>query len=71
MISTRGATIAIVHGDREGHHRGRSQRQQRRASSRLVRRLLRREIAPSYQNLYTEGAPAPTETIRVRGFKAN
>ena len=45
-VSSLGAAVAIVHVDREGHPRGRSQRRQRRASSRLVRRLLRREIAP-------------------------
>ena len=41
------------------------------ARSRRVRRLLRREIAPPYRTHYIEGVPAPTEAIRMRGFKAN
>ena len=46
MVTSLGAAVAIVHGDREGHPRGRSRRRRRRALSRLVRWLLRREIAP-------------------------
>ena len=48
MVPGLGAAVAIVHGDREGHHRGRWRARRRRASSRLVRRLLRHEIAPLY-----------------------
>ena len=66
-----GAAITTIHGDRKGQRRGQSRRWRRCASNRLVRRLLRREIAPSYQNLYTEGDPAPTDASGVHGFKAN
>ena len=38
---------------------------------RLGRRLLHGEIVPSYQNLYTEGASAPTEANGVRVLKTN
>ena len=40
------AAIAIVHGDRDGHRGRRSRRRAAVAIVRLVRRLLRREIAP-------------------------
>ena len=46
-------------------------RRARRVSSCLVRRLLRREIAISYRNPYTEGSSAPTEAIGVGSLKAN
>ena len=49
MVPSLGAAIAIVHGDREGHHRGRWRGRRRRASSRLERQLLRRKIAPPYE----------------------
>ena len=71
IVFTLGAAITIVHGDREGHRRGRWRRRRWRASSRLVRLLLRREIAPSYRTPYLRCAPAPPEAIRVLVFKAN
>ena len=60
-----GGAIAIVHGDREGRRRGRSRRPRRRASTCLLRRLLRREMPLRYGSLNTEGAPGPPEAIRV------
>ena len=65
------AAIAIVHGDRDGHRGRRSRRRAAVAIVRLVRRLLRREIAPSYHNLCTAGAPAPTEASGAGSLKAN
>ena len=38
LISTRGTTIVIVHGNREGYHRGQLRRRWQGAWSRLVRR---------------------------------
>ena len=68
LISTRGAAIVIVNGDREGHRCGQLRRRQWRAWSRLVRQLLRHKFPPSYRTMYIDGAPAPTEAIRMRGF---
>ena len=66
-----GAAIPIVHGDRDGHRGRRSRRRAAVAIVRLVSRLLRREIAPSYHNLCTAGAPAPTEASGAGSLKAN
>ena len=66
-----GAAIRIVHGDRDGHRGRRSRRRATVAIVRLVRRLLRREITPSYHNLCTTGAPAPTEASGAGSLKAN
>ena len=46
LISTRGAAIVIVNGDREGHRCGQLRRRQWRAWSRIVRWLLCRKIPP-------------------------
>ena len=70
-VFTLGAAIAIVHGNREGHRRGRWRRRRWRASSRLVRLLLRREIAPPYRTPYLGCAPASPEAIRMPVFEAN
>ena len=40
---------------------------QRQAWSRLARRLLRREITPRYETLYTGGDPGPPDARDVRG----
>ena len=66
-----GAAIVIVHGDRDGHRGRRSRRRAAVAIVRLVSRLLRRKIAPSYHNLCTAGAPAPTEASGAGSLKAN
>ena len=71
IVFTLGAAIAIVHGDREGHRRGRWRRRRWRASSRLVRLLLRREIAPPYRTPYLGCALAPPEAIRMPSVEAN
>ena len=63
-----GGGIPIVHDDRYGRRRGRSQRLRRRTSRCLARRLLRHEISPCYRTLSTEGAPEPPEAIRVQGI---
>ena len=66
-----GAAIRIAYGDRDGHRGRRSRRRAAVAIVRLVRRLLRRKIAPSYDNLCTAGAPAPTEASGAGSLKAN
>ena len=66
-----GTAIRIAYGDRDGHRGRRSRRRAAVAIVRLVRRLLRREIAPSYHNLCTAGAPAPTEASGAGSLKAN
>ena len=71
IISSLVVAIAIVRGDREGNCRGQLKQPQWRVSSHLERWLLRPEIASPYQPLYTEGASAPTEAIRMQQFKAN
>ena len=60
LVTSLDATVTIVNDDHEGHRRGRSRGQRRRALSYLVRQLLRRQIAHSYQNLCTEGNSVPT-----------
>ena len=57
-------TIIIVHGNREGHHRGRSRRQRRRALSRLAGQL-RREMSPCYKIL---NAVDPQDSLKLRQF---
>ena len=62
------AAIPTVHGKRK---RCRGQRSRRRAAIvtvRLVRRLLRHEITPCYETLYTGGAQGPPEASNVRGI---
>ena len=61
-----GGAIVIVHGDREGRRRDDHDSMRRRASRRLTRRLLRREITPRYETLHTGGAPGPPATSDVR-----
>ena len=71
IVFTLVAAIAIVHGDREGHRRGQWQCRRWRASSRLVRLLLHREIAPPHRTLYLGCALAPPEAIRMPSVEAN
>ena len=66
-----GASVTIVHSDRESRRRRQSRRRAAVAIVRLVRRLLRREIGPSYHNLCTTGAPAPTDASGAGSLKAN
>ena len=61
-----GGAIPLVYDDRDGRHRGRSQRPRRRTSRCLARRLLRREISPRYRTLSTGGAQGPPEASDVR-----
>ena len=67
VISAPGAAIAIVHGDREGHRRGQSTMSRGAVESGgyCAAKL------PPHRTHYIEGAPAPTEAIRMRSFKAN
>ena len=68
IVSAFGATITIVHGDREGQHRGRSQRQRRRALIHLARQLLRQEITSALRTLAVGGTPALPEVIYRQNF---
>ena len=56
-----GASVTIVHSDRESRRRRQSRRRAAVAIVRLVRRLLRRKTTPRYDTLYTGGAPGPPE----------
>ena len=51
IVSTLSTTITIVHANCEGRHHGQLRRQRERVLNRLVRRLLCREIVPSFQKI--------------------
>ena len=58
--------IAIVHIDCDGRLRDTRGGVRRRTSRHLIRRLLRSEMPPCYETLYTRGAPGPPEASDVR-----